>query len=250
MQERCCTPHLNKQLLCYGDIRLLDVQADHPEDVTVGEATHIRFTLPSQPDLPAEMARKGYIFGDRTIGVSLNPMRIPCDIEKVCRLPVTLQPSLAYREAMLRIACDAFPYDRRFHILPNCDGAVACCVLRDWIDRLSDVLICEYKGELAGFLSLQDAENDAKIIHLAATDARYRMLGAATALYGQAILQSKAAGAKKILGRVSTQNPAVMSLYAFFGGVFADPMDVYLKAVEADSSVNNNSSIVGGAALC
>lgn len=216
-------------MLNYDKIRLLDITAQAPCDIDVRDATHVRFTLPSDAQSAVEMARRGYVFGDRTVGVSINLSRLDPALEKQCRLPVVQRSDR--KQDMLRIACESFPYDRRFHIMPTLDAQIARAVLADWIEAIPSAFIAEYKGETAGFLALTEAEEGAQFVSLAATDARYRLLGTAMSLYVHAALWSKENGSKKLLGRVSTQNTSVMNLYARLGASFQDPQDIFLKEV-------------------
>ena len=70
-------------------------------------------------------------------------------------------------------------------------------------------------------------------VHLAAVEEKYRMTGAAMALYANACKIAKERGYKKLEGRVSTQNTAVMNVYAAFGATFSEPQDIFIKEGDA-----------------
>ena len=54
------------------------------------------------------------------------------------------------------------------------------------------------------------------------------------ALYANACKVAKQRGYKKLEGRISTQNTAVMNVYAAFGAVFSEPQDIFIKEVSHD----------------
>ena len=48
-------------------------------------------------------------------------------------------------------------------------------------------------------------------------------------LYARAVEIAKEKGYKKLDGRISSQNTAVMNLYAYLGASFSDPEDIFIK---------------------
>jgi len=177
-------------------------------------------------DTEIEMQRRGYFFADRTLGVSINLSKCDLDFNKLIRLPIT--QSLDYKKEIMEIAIKAFPYDRRFHIQPDCNLEVAKKELSIWIDKLDNIFVCFFKDILIGFLALKEIDKDTLFIHLAAVDEKYRLTGAATSLYANAIKYAKENGYKKLEGRISSQNTAVMNLYSYLGGAFFAPEDIFI----------------------
>lgn len=216
-------------LLTYGNIRLADIHAQKPENWDLQDATHIRVTLPASSENIIKMQEKGFLLADRTLGVSINLNRAGTELEKYVRMEI--RETSGYRKEIFQIAKTSFQDDRRFHILPHFDSDVADCILADWVKDLNNCLVCFYKESVIGFLDLEEEEPDKQCIHLAAIQERYRATGAALSLYAKAVSLCKKRGYKKIEGRISSKNIAVMNLYTFLSGTFFSPEDIYLKEV-------------------
>ena len=57
------------------------------------------------------------------------------------------------------------------------------------------------------------------------------MSGAAMALYAKACREAGERGFRRLEGRISSRNTAVMNIYAAFGAVFTEPQDIFLKTM-------------------
>lgn len=220
---------MNMKVKQYGNVRLLDIEAEKPEQWDICNATHIRVLMPTNSTYEVEMQRKGFLLADRTIGVSITLSKCRLDLEKHVRMEIA--ESNAYQDAIFEIARSSFPYDRRFNITPECTQEVMDEVLTEWFREIDKAHVCLYKGTPVGFLVLKQTETDTMFIHLAAVLEKYRMTGAALSLYAKAVLTAIEHGMKKLNGRISTQNTAVMNLYAFLGASFSDPVDIFLKEI-------------------
>ena len=217
----------------YGSVRLLDIEASAPAVWDFSGVTHVRAVLDAGPAAEMEMQRRGFFFADRTLKVSISLSRLPDGLDRMIRLPVV--ETNGYRQDILRIACAAFTDDRRFHIRPDCDPELAGLVLREWVDGLDEVLVCLFREKPVGFLALKQSAPDAFFVHLAAVEERYRMTGAAMTLYAQACRLAASRGCRRLEGRVSSRNSAVLNVYAAFGASFSEPRDIFLKEVEHDA---------------
>lgn len=217
----------------YDDIILADIKADTPEQWNIEGATHIKVEMPTSSDFEIKMQDEGFYLADRTLGVSISLSRLSDDLEKYVRLPI--METNDYKEDILRIASASFVHDRRFHIVPMLSKDIASRVLKDWIENLDKTLVCLYKEQVIGFLNLKETANDTLFVHLAAVDEKYRLTGAAMALYAKACLLAKERGYKKLEGRISSQNTAVMNIYASLKATFLEPKDIYLKEVKNDA---------------
>lgn len=217
----------------YGDLSLADIVAEKPENWDITDATHVRVQLPSSASYVIEMQEAGFFFVDRTIKTSISLSKCPINLEKMVRLPIV--ETSAYKADILRIACASFVSDRRFHITSDCNANIAANVLRVWVNELEDVLVCLFKDIPVGFLALKETEADSLFVHLAAVEEKYRMTGAAMALYAQACIIARERGYKKLEGRISSQNIAVMNLYTAFGAMFSLPQDIFLKEVRHEA---------------
>ena len=186
-------------------------------------------------DAANEIARQrnGFFFADRTMKTTISLSKIAVDLDRFIRLPII--ETAAYKDDVLRIAVASFGYDRRFHVLPDCSTDVSGVVLKKWVDELDTVFVALFKEQPVGFLALKETAPDTVFVHLAAVEEKYRMTGAAMALYANACKVAKERGYKKLEGRVSTQNAAVMNVYATFGATFSDPQDIFIKEVSHDA---------------
>ena len=173
--------------------------------------------------------QNNFVFGDRTLDVSIPLSKIE-GIEKFVRLPI-LETS-DYKQEILEIAQNSFSYDRRFHLEPKHNQSFANLVLKDWVEDLNEVLVCMFKDKPIGFLALKEINPKTLFVHLAAVNEKYRMTGAAMALYAKAILTAKERGYSSLDGRISSQNTAVMNLYSYFGAKFSNPTDIYIREVK------------------
>lgn len=210
----------------YPNIRLLNIECTQPYEWDARGATHIRVCMPVDAGHRREMLCRGFTYVDRMLDVSVNLARSKLDFAALVRMEPVITSER--RDEVYKIARQSFPTDSRFHL--NCapNQEVADVVLRGWVDALSEYYLCEHRGEAIGFLALT-GEGEQRFVHLAAVLERYRTSGAALSLYAAAAQNCKTAGVRVLTGRISTSNPAVMNLYAFLGGSFSNPTDIYHK---------------------
>ena len=214
--------------LRYGDIFLADEVGATPSDWNFGEATHARIILPSCADTEVEMQRRGFVFADRTLKVSIPLSKVTMDLKRFQRIPIV--ETNEYHEDIFRIAHESFTRDRRFHVTPKCNQDVSAVVLRQWVDELGPTIVCLYHDKPIGFLNIRE-----NFVYLAAVEAKYRVTGAAMGLYAKAIESARECGFKTLEGRISSLNAPVMNVYATFGAQFSDPQDVFLKDLRHDA---------------
>ena len=214
--------------LRYGDIFLADEVSATPSEWSFGEATHARVVLPSCADAEVEMQRRGFVFVDRTLNVSIPLSKVTIDLKRFQRMPIL--ETRDYKEDIFRIAHESFTRDRRFHVAPKCNQDISAAVLHQWVDELGPTFVCLYHDKPIGFLNLMD-----NFVHLAAVEAKYRVTGAAMGLYAKAIEVARERGFKTLEGRISSLNSPVMNVYATFGAQFSEPQDVFLKDLRHDA---------------
>ncbi len=183
--------------------------------------------MPANADNEINMQKDGYFFADRTLLASINLSRFAIDTKKLIRLNIV--NTKEHKEEIFEVARKSFPYDRRFHLTPEIDNATAETEIKKWVENLDDVLVCIYKDKVIGFLALKETDDETLFVHLAAVDEKYRLTGAAMSLYARAVEIAKEKGYKKLDGRISSQNTAVMNLYAYLGASFSDPEDIFIK---------------------
>ena len=188
---------------------------------------------PTHPANEIRMQRDGFFFVDRTVKTTISLSKITVDLGKFIRLPIV--ETSDYKDEILHIAASSFPYDRRFHIKPDLNAEAAAGVLKQWVGELDKVFIAMFKDQPIGFLALKETAADTLFVHLAAVEEKYRMTGAAMALYANACKIAKERGYKKLEGRVSTQNTAVMNVYTAFGATFSEPQDIFIKEVKYEA---------------
>lgn len=216
-------------LKTYGSVRLLDISADKPDSWTYGDATHVRIQLPAEEDNLREMRSRDFLYGDRTIGVSIG-LKNP-SIDATCFSRFHLTKTDEYREEIVRIAQESFRGDTRFYFTPDFEQCLANFVIQEWVNEIEEFIVCLHGNTVMGFIGLEKESEKSSFIKLAAVDKRYRLSGAAVALYTKAICLCKEEGLAKLNGRISSKNMPVMNLYASFGARFNAPIDVYLKEV-------------------
>lgn len=183
--------------------------------------------MPANADNEINMQKDGYFFADRTLLASINLSRFAIDTKKLIRLNIV--NTKEHKEEIFEVARKSFPYDRRFHLTSEIDNKAAETEIKKWVENLDDVLVCIYKDKVIGFLALKETDDETLFVHLAAVDEKYRLTGAAMSLYARAVEIAKEKGYKKLDGRISSQNTAVMNLYAYLGASFSDPEDIFIK---------------------
>lgn len=173
--------------------------------------------------------QEGALWVDRTLGVTIVPSRVTMDLKRFMRLEMV--ETEEFREDILRIAEASFAYDRRFNLTPDCDPAARHAELKKWVDDLGPSWVALMKGQPIGFMNLrpEDGKPDALAYHLVAVEEKYRLSGAALGLYAKGIEVARERGYQKLVGRISSQNVAVMNIYAMFGALFSEPQDIFLK---------------------
>ncbi len=204
----------------YGHIAVANEITDENADV-------IRIEESSDAANEIHLQREGFFFADRTVKATISLSKIAFDLDRFIRLPII--ETNTYKTDILRIAEASFNYDRRFHIFPDCSTDISRLVLKQWIDKLEQVFVALFREEAIGFMALKETETGTLFVHLAAVEEKYRLTGAAMGLYANAVKISKKRGYKKLEGRISTQNTAVMNIYVAFGASFSDPHDIFIK---------------------
>ncbi|MDR1656442.1 MAG: GNAT family N-acetyltransferase [Deltaproteobacteria bacterium] len=212
-----------------GYVRLLDIETEVPADWDLSGATHVRVSLPAGRNGQAVMEARGFVFGDRTLDVEIRPLKTKIDYSRLVR--IKLEAVRDHSREILDIALAAFPFDRRFHLAPDYEPKVAKAVLEALVAELDEVLICHFKGEMIGFLALREVSDKKVSVYLAAVAEKSRASGAGLSLYAGAVDRAAKLGFEVIEGRISSLNTPVINMYAFLGGTFANPRDVYLKVM-------------------
>ena len=215
----------------YGNITLINIVSDEPMEWDISGATHVRVRLPPSPKSAVIMQHMGYQFVDRMLNVSVNLKKIDDNLKKAIRVKAVLEAGR--REEILELAIKSFARDRRFHLEAEYNDEIAAQVIKGYMEEVPEFYISTNKGVLTGFLGLKESEEEKNAaIYLAAVDERYRISGAALSLYASALFDGAIKGFKNITGYISTANPSVINLYAYFGGVFSNPQDIYIKKIE------------------
>ena len=173
----------------------------------------------TEQDAAESLREKNFVFVDRTIQATI-PLKI--DFKKFCRLEIELaEPN----ERIHDIAKKSFVNDARFFntVPPRMDEKL----FEEYFAEMKSCYICRVKDDIAGFIEVVEKNLEGEI-RLAAVDEKFRLSGAALSLYAGAadLLQQK--NFKKLVGRISTKNMAVMNLYATLGANFSRPQDVYI----------------------
>lgn len=211
----------------YGAILLRNIVSDAPQDWDIGEATHVRVSLPADLSCQLKMQQMGYQFVDRMLDVSVHLNKLSVDFQKSIRIKPVL--TTGYKKEICQIAEKSFTTDRRFHVEVSWNQDIAKQIIDAWVEELTECYVCLYKEEVIGFLALKEEADHSAAVHLAAVEERYRASGAALSLYANALKEGREKGYRNITGCISTANLAVMNLYASLGGTFSNPRDIYLR---------------------
>ena len=212
----------------YGDIVLHNIEDETWNVWDVSGATHIRVSLPAEIQNTLAMQEKGYQFVDRMLDVTVNLRQVSLDLDKCIRIKPIL--SCEYKDDIKKIALENFTMDRRFHVEIDYNQQIAKKIIDGWVEEIPEFYLCIYKEIPIGFIALRESEDKKSAeVYLAAVDKQYRATGAALSLYANAMKVGKEKGYQTITGYISSYNTADMNLYAYFGGTFSNPRDIYLK---------------------
>ena len=217
----------------YGHVLVAEYSSESIQDWVCFNAQYLRVELPTDSNSEILMQQKGFYFADRTLKTSISLRKCSLDFNKFLRIPI--EETTEYKKEILQIAKNSFTYDRRFYVSPFGSKEIAFTVLQSYIEDLDKVLVALFKDKPIGFLALKEIDTETLFVHLAAVDEKYRMTGAAMALYAKACQIALERGYKKLEGRVSSQNVAVMNLYAAFGAIFSEPKNFFIKEVNHDA---------------
>lgn len=220
---------MQEEIKVYNNIEYLYILAESPDEVRDDINRNVRAELPSNVNFTSVMSERGYILGDRTIGVTINISKIDSGIEKLIRFDI--EEGDSEKDKILDIAVQAFGYDRRFNIKYLPDKVLSEAILRTWVDNLNNVFICRYKGDVLGFIDIEEVDDKTADIHLAAIDQSVKLPGVAMSLYAFAVKKAIEMGKRRLTGRISSRNMAVMNIYSGLGAVFSEPKDIYIKEV-------------------
>ncbi len=222
----------NCKNLTYQGLRILECEVSSKDEFCkINEENYdiIKLLIPSENCDIKTLEENDYTFADRTVETSISLLKCE-NFDKNIRLPII--ETEEYKSKLVEIAQKSFPYDRRFHLKKSYDKDFADIVIQSWVEESDKNLVCLYKEMPIGFLSLKKIDEKTNFVHLAAVDEKYRMTGAAMALYSKAIQISKEKGFSSLNGRISSKNMAVMNLYSYFDAKFSEPIDIYIKEVK------------------
>lgn len=218
------------RVMRYSMLDYVSVELAMGDAIPEIEEKHVRFSIPTERGFQKELVQAGHVLVDRTIEVKVPLKKNKMDFSKFCRMPILLEPSR--KEEIYELALHNFKNDRRFNVmLEPQDEKVYEGILHQWVDEQEDVFACNYKEKVIGFadVRLLETYSNVPFIYLAAVDEKYRASGAAMSLYAFVFQYMKEKGHNYVYGRISSQNMAVMNLYASFGATFANPYDVYIR---------------------
>ena len=148
-----------QNVIYYNKFSLTQIQSETIENVPVADSkSYCRLEIPSNQSNINALFKKGYVFVERTLGVSINLSKDEIDYKKLIRFDI--KKVQANNEDVLRIAIDSFPTDRRFHIRPEYDNSISEIIIRDWVSKLNEIYVCVYKDKIIGFIDLRLELND------------------------------------------------------------------------------------------
>lgn len=213
----------------YGDdLIVADIWADEIGDWNgVTDATHLWVSAPPKPEITDALLADGFFFADRLMDVRVGLQGKTVDFAKHARM--TPELTGACKDEMKAIAHESFPTDRRFHVSRAYDQALANRILDRWIDDVKEAYVCRHKGEVAGFLALDETDGNNPVVRLAAVAERFRPAGVALSMYAYVMETCKQKGFKSVRGQVSTTNTAALNLFFFLGAKAEQVRDIYIK---------------------
>lgn len=213
----------------YPQLHYASIELEADERIPDREEKHVRLSVPESFPRNRDLTEAGYVMVDRTIEAKVPVAVSRIDFQKYCRLPVVR--STEGRERIRAIAQGGFQQDHRF-LVANEDGGVLAKKLIDaWVDETGETFQCFQKDIVVGFASVVCSEEHGgtPFIRLAAVDQHRRTPWTASSLYAAVFAYYQGEGKKYVCGRISTRNMAVMNLYASFGALFSEPLDIYIK---------------------
>ena len=239
---------LRLEIKKYNSFYLVNFYAEDSDDFNENEISKILNGLKGRVNLRIEIPtdfkflfalqaqKSGYFFSDRTLGVSINLKKNNLDFSRLIRFEIKeIKEFNNFNnfkfESIFNVAKNSFPYDSRFNVRPENDLITSQEIIKSWCEKFNNLFVALHKEKTAGFLDLEEIDDEKIFIRLAAVDERYRAAGAAMSLYSNAVKISKERNFKKLEGRISSFNMPVMNLYSFLGANFYEPHDIFLKEI-------------------
>ena len=145
----------------YNDITVFETnKIDDMQDADI-----IKIVLPTSIENENKMKEIGFLFADRTLGVSIQLSKTELNFDKLIRLPI--EETDGYKTEIEEIALKSFPYDRRFHLKLNYDDEeLFKLIIKEWVNDLDNVLVAKYQSTVVGFLALKETDSDTLFVHL------------------------------------------------------------------------------------
>ena len=220
----------------YSRINFWVIELENNDPVPSFEPAGMRVSIPTDFAATGELIQKGFTMIDRTIDVKVPINGNKVDLTRFCRMPVLR--SDGYAEEIRKIAEKSFQEDYRFKTSRfRKQNKVYEQFIDIWMEGEEEVFVCLYQGQVAGFADVRCLEEygGMPFIYLAAVDERYRAAGTALSLYAGVFEYYKKQKVKFVYGKISSQNMAIMNLYAAFGAQFLRVRDIYIKEGRADN---------------
>lgn len=181
----------------------------------------------------AELRRDGYRLLDRVLDVDIRKNAIPDEPQRK-RFECRIIEYADFADRIKDIAREVFVNDYRFHKTEELSDPDADTRISEYADSAgssdgAEVVGLFLKDDLVGALILTKEDEKGSRIALAGVRNRYQGTGGAQELYLAAVEHAFDNGASKVVGRISSMNTAVINLYAYLGGKFTNPVDIYVK---------------------
>ena len=206
-----------------------NLPSELPCDITNIRAEVASFDLEKKSILELH----NFSFVDRTVKVTIQLGRLDEKIQRLSRFESQILPD--YPDSVFNIAHNSFTTDRRFHLTKFYNQRLATDIINGYLllsQKLGyPIIAVKHKTDVVGFAVLKP-DSDNYHIHLAAVTPKYQGTGAALSLYLAAYNYSINAGARYLIGRISTANTAVMNIYSLMNAKFSEPYDVFIKKIE------------------
>ena len=81
---------MQEEIKIYNNTEFLYISAESPEKITGDAEKNVRAELPSDVSFSKMMTERGYILGDRTIGVTINLTKVLPELDKLIRFDIAV----------------------------------------------------------------------------------------------------------------------------------------------------------------
>ena len=218
-------------------LRIKEKKEQMPENVCSGDYVIFQSDV-QDSEYEALLAKQGCRFLDRILYFEIPLKKITTEKQTFTVPEVSLLCDRVFDDKLFTLACQAYTFDRRFHLEPVFDQEKANSVIAAYLEyykhRDCRIYKAICKDELLGAgVVCEDADKKGIFFEnvLGATKPGIKGMMTAVPLYSHMLDKEREAGFKKYAGKVSSSNQSSINLHFQLGGHVAGIYDEFILKI-------------------